>query len=216
METTEKRILLFVGAVASAAIASVLAVAVRILLLGVTPDAGEPGSNHNPSGTFLFGMQLLVFLIAACSISYVLFSSSNLTKTNKLLYIFVTIFVGAFSFANYSSLDTLVPISFQAILNLVLAIFSVFTVRILWLAKFESFEAKVISYAGIFFVSGFLIFLPVIASLLFFLYKLGFLTGNPEFTLDGIKDTIIVICTIVGLLITVLKYRDEKSRPGSS
>jgi hypothetical protein len=203
----ERRFLLGLGAILIMCMAVVIALVLRLLLFALTPPQGPPDTNINVDfqGTVV---PTVGFIVSLPVISYLLWDSSNHTWRRGVLYMVVVLVIGALSYANYISFDSLAPLWFQAILNVVLAFAASMSIILLWYVEFKTAEARVFKYAAIFGLGAFGVLAPLLFSLIYLGARLHFASKNQEILVFS-NNAVALACAVGGLILALLKYRDD-------
>jgi hypothetical protein len=186
---------------------------VRGILTYIPPDPEKIGLgniNIDVQGTIL---PVLALFGSAPLIAYLLWDAEASTWRRSALYAITVIAVGTLSWANFVSFDTLVPIWFQAILNLILAFCSAVAISLVWYVRFRSPEAKILKYATIAALAGFAVFLPIVFDIAYIANKLQ-LVKKGDTTAIWIfgKETVALVCAVGGLILGILNFRKDRRK----
>jgi hypothetical protein len=213
MASVERRLILGAGAVLIMFVAIIAVVFLRLLLFNFAPHASYGDKNILPDDLGGYVIPMVGVLIAASPIVYLMWDKTNSSWRRAWLYTGATLVIGAFSLTNYWSDDTLVPISWQATMNIALAFSATVAISLLWDVSFSLTEAKILKYMSIAALCAFGVILPTIFDLAFFAIKLNIVAKDEALmVLVFAKDSITAICAIGGLALAVLKYLDERKK----
>jgi hypothetical protein len=211
--TVERRLVLAVGAILIMSVAFAATLILRFLLIS-TPMAlnGFDAKVVSPEVVETF-LPVIGFAIAALTSGYLLWDRTTASWRQAWLYTTTVLTVGIFSWANYSSSDSFIPVSWQAILNLVLAFSGCVSIALLWNVSFSLTEAKILKYISIVALCAFSVLLPIMLDLAYVGIILKLINKDEALTVLIFGKTIAAICALGGLALGVLKYLDERRKP---
>ncbi|QKD01492.1 hypothetical protein [Mesorhizobium loti] len=205
-KTAEERIILAVGAFLIA-LASLVGVLVAFTAINaLLPDPPNiPGVDIiNPKELRRDAALALYFTVAA-TWAYLVWDSSNFTWRRGWLYGISVSFFGALSLPNYLGGDLLVPLWWQAVINIPFAFVSIVCAILIWNVRFGEIEARVLKHFTLFTLATFGIALPIVFNIFYAAVRMGILDKD-NITTMFMSGAIYILSAIAGIAVTALNY----------
>ncbi|NEH27442.1 hypothetical protein [Rhizobium ruizarguesonis] len=221
-KTSEERFVLAVGAVliALASLVGVLAVSIFLgyLLPRIQIIPGEPVINSDDLASYL---PLLLYFVVAGTWTYFVWDATNSTWRRSWLYGIAVLFFGSLSVANYFGGDALIPVRWQALINIPFVFVSVVCIASLWTASFTVLEAKILKLMTLFTLATFGVILPTVFSIFYVAFRFGMMDMD-DLKTDFISGATYTLSALLGIAVSALNYlimkwiKKRTARPAAS
>jgi hypothetical protein len=206
LKSDDERFALAVGAavIALASLVGVLAASVllRYLLPGYQETSGEDTINAHALRDY---KALTLYFLVAATWTYFVWDATNTSWRRGWLYGIAVLFFGSFSFGNYMGGAMLIPVRYQALINIPFAFVSMVCVSSIWGTNFTLIEARILKYITLFAVATFGAVLPIVFSLLYVAVRLGMIHKD-ELQPLFMSGSVYVLCSIAGIAVSALNY----------
>jgi hypothetical protein len=205
-KTSEERFVLAVGA-GVIALASLIGVWAASILLGYLLPDPEPvcgGLNIN-SDDLASVIPLLLYFVVAGTWAYLVWDATNSTWRRSWLYGIAVLFFGSLSIANYFGGDALIPVRWQALINIPFVFVSIVCIASLWAASFTLLEAKILKFMALFTLATFGAILPIVFNIFYVAVKFGIMDKN-DLKTNFMSGATYAMSALLGIALSALNY----------